>query len=498
MTIYLDVRAGRIQVWLARSATLRGRRGASSLLARLTREQAISQWLATQPNLAEVRWNPEAGDVDSRVSLVLADSTGDEGVAAIARSVLSYLRRGLPRVELQATWALAPTYVAAYEQMRHRFEEGTCLTEGAQPRTIPLAKICEDCGLDGVVHPQYFIASSDTPGTPDTVDVCADCEARYEAAGRTTGTTPEIVPGPELDLATWLEAAPSFSTHPLLIRLCAAATSTAERTATLFRSIPDDATTLASATSGPDGRTGTHLALIYADGNQMGQFLRRFIDANADTSQLVGQFTQANREAVVQATLAVLDADPDLGNLPVAPHLIAGDDLLVSVPATLAWPFVRTYLPAFTRRLRQHCGLAMEPLPTTSAGVVFAHCTYPFADVMRLAAAALDDAKRVVRGAQSSVAWLDITAEGPTRAGIRPPLPTAVITQHEAELEQLALLPAALRVTLARACQLERDGENGRGVVEEIQRLDVTAATPFLANPGLPLDRALELARWWR
>jgi len=481
VTLYLDVAAMRIQTWLGRSATLRGRRGASRMLADRTRQDAIKKWLASRPDLDGVVWNDEGGDVDGVVTLRVAD-TLERRVPEIARAVLEHLRLGLPRVELNGVWAHGPSYVDAYQAMDGIIEAGEeLLVDLAPSRGVPLARVCGDCGLDGVVREDYPIAGD------DKTDVCADCEARYEGAGRTTGTRIEVIPGPEKDLAEWLE--PEFR-------------ATGQTVETIFTSFPDKFDELAARATGTDGRKGTHTALVYADGNQIGAFIKDATAAGAIKETLAREITEANRKAVVAAVLGVLDGAPTTHGVPVAPHLIAGDDLLVSLPATLVWPFLRSYLPEFERAMSEVGTGKVQPSPTASAGVVIAHYTYPFTDVMALAGTALKKAKREVRGARSSVCWLDVTADGPTVERSRPVLATDVILAHKTELHALAgTTSAGVRYTLRTALRdaQQRCGAEPRVQPDElVRRLDADAVRPFLDNDELPLPVALDLIRWWR
>lgn len=495
MTIYLDAGAARIQTWLGRSATLRGRRGASSLLARTTRNDAIETWLAGEPRLTDVvECNDEAGDVDGVVSLRLTRPVSDKDCAEIAGIVLAHLRHWIPRIELNAAWTDAPSYVEAYPAIRHNLDIGEGLTAIGQPRTIPLAKTCEDCGIDGVTEVGYPIAGEETR------DICADCAARYRNAGRRRGTSPQVVPGPELDLATWL--ANDLVEHPLLEQLLEDTDDETALIRNLFLEIPDDEEELASCTAGMDGLPGTHTALVFADGNRIGGFLSRAIAAGIAKTDVAAWITDANQHAVLDATIAAWNADDTPSALPIAPHLIAGDDLLVSLPARLAWLFTRTYLAAFTRHLDQkiqHAGLsaqqqkALGEIPTASAGIVFAHHTYPLTDVVRLAGDALARAKDQARGAAASIAWLDITQDGPHSSAIRPALPLATIDTHAPRLRALAGVPASRRRRLATHDPDTRRDELDR----EITRLDIGEARAFLDNPDLPLPVALDLIRWW-
>ncbi len=479
MTLYLDVAAVRIQTWLGRSATLRGRCGASRMLAEHTRKTAITGWLANRPDLDGVVWNDEGGDVDGVVTL-RAPATLEPRVRDIARAVLEHLRLGLPRVELNAVWAHGPSYVDAYQVMDGTVEAGDeLLVDLAPSRGVPLARVCGDCGLDGVVHEGYPIAGG------DETDVCADCEARYEGAGRTTGRKIEIIPGPEKDLAEWLQ--PELPVP-------------AQTVEDIFGSFPDEFRELAKRATGPDGREGTHTALVYADGNQIGAFIKDATAAGVAKDTLAHEITEANRKAVVEAVLGVLDVAATTHGVPVVPHLIAGDDLLVSLPATLVWPFLRAYLPAFERAMDAVGAGQVQPSPTASAGVVIAHYTYPFTDVMALAATALNKAKREVSGARSSVCWLDVTADGPAVDSSRPVLATAVILDHEQQLHALAgTTSAGVRHTLRTAVRDAQRGTQPQVEPDElVRRLGADAVRPFLDNDELPLPVALDLIRWWR
>lgn len=461
---YLDVAATRIQAWLGRSATLRGRRGASRMLAECTQKQNVQQWIATCPDLAGLRWNDEGGDVDGVVSLVVPESLD---VWDVATTVMAYLRDALPRVQLTATQAAAPSYVEAHRIMRQSMETGEDVLVRLPPsRSMPLARICRDCGCDAVVTVGFPIANG------ETCDVCADCEARYDSktgAGRTTEEKPDLIPGPELRLAEWLRPELPGSTVE-----------------SIFQSFPNDFSELAERATGPDGRPGTHNALVFADGNQIGEFIKHAVAAGFGKARLVPMITETNKQAVLQGVRDVLVVQGSTDAVPVAPHLIAGDDLLLSLPATLAWPFLRAYLPTFGRSLP---AVKDRQPPSVSAGVVFAKDTYAFTDVVVLAEQALAQAKRAVRGAESSVCWLDVTADGPVLDSARTVLRTSVILAHEQLLHDLATTTSAsLRHTLRTAAK-------PRALAE---RLGAHAVLPFLDNDELPLPVALDLIRWWR
>ena len=99
--------------------------------------------------------------------------------------------------------------------------------------------------------------------------------------------------------------------------------------------------------------------------------------------------------------------------MPAVPHILGGDDVLVTVPATKAWPF----LIAFLKHLEQESGSDTFGLGagkvSFSAGMVICKLAYPIGDQVELATTLLRTAKEAVRGNDWSFAWLDVTNEGP-------------------------------------------------------------------------------------
>ena len=97
------------------------------------------------------------------------------------------------------------------------------------------------------------------------------------------------------------------------------------------------------------------------------------------------------------------------------PHIVGGDDLVVSVVADRAWRFTVSYLDAFRAHARDIPGVGDEhgpALPSASAGLVFAHMKFPFRRAAELAADRLRAAKRQFHGVSPAVAWLDVTRDG--------------------------------------------------------------------------------------
>ena len=217
---------------------------------------------------------------------------------------------------------------------------------------------------------------------------------------------------------------------------------------------PDHFKAMAAAGQHDPDDTASQLALIYADGNRVGAFLSEA----ARAARTGGRPAKADIvPALDGATLAAL-ADAIIGRFsgwsrpPVLANLAGGDDLLVSVPAIDAWPFVRTLLEAFGRHLEQRTrgwpGPVRDLLPSMSAGLVFHHMTAPFSDVVRIAEEQLRMAKSARRGTEPAVAFLDLTADGGHHPPGREPLTLAYLTANAGLLDRVAQLPNSRRETL--------------------------------------------------
>ncbi len=209
-------------------------------------------------------------------------------------------------------------------------------------------------------------------------------------------------------------------------------------------------------------------------------------------------------------------------------HLAGGDDLMVSVAAGDAWPFVRALLSAFRARIASSLAWP-EPvaarLPSLSAGLVFHHQSAPFADVVRLAKGKLDEAKQASHGRQASVAFLDLTADGGQAPLGRAPLTLAALDAGARRLGQVAAIPRSHRETLVALHRLsvEHDTagqQSGRAetppeaLARRVADLGYQPLWDAVAGPGAnaqdvrpalasdpaardELRRLLDLARWW-
>lgn len=132
------------------------------------------------------------------------------------------------------------------------------------------------------------------------------------------------------------------------------------------------------------------LAVIHADGNNVGKRIIEFINENkADADVKLSNFSralhQATKKAVNEACAKVVE---QLGNeganpYPFRPIILGGDDITVVVRADKAMDFVIAYLKAFEKetKLVKEFGGGF----TASAGVAFMKHNFPFHYAARMA-----------------------------------------------------------------------------------------------------------------
>jgi hypothetical protein len=490
--LYVDVSAVRIQHYLARTTALKGRRGASAAIVEATGLTDESPVLRRHG----ARINAEAGDADGVVNMLVdlmdrpdldgPDTDGpdtdwrpdtddpDTAAETLARRVFAHLRSELPGAEFQAVWGVGESYLEVYhDTIGPRLARGEVLSDLPAAREFPYAVSCRICHHDpatGRVLPGW--------GEPE-LDACADCVMRYSRQVRAAGE------GHERRLA---KALGTSGTPEQLLDL---------------------------ARLGTPGSGRNHIATVFVDGNAFGEFFhqlaghRERIDA-ATKSRVSRALNEHTRRALEAATRAV-GRNSDGGVLCVVPHLVGGDDVLVSVPADRAWAFTRHYLAEFGRLVedtvkdtRTRTGVDGLPELSASAGIVFARHSYPFHLIVEQAEACLRRAKARVRGACASVDFTDVTKDG-HGGTFPPPLTLADVEAHAGDLDRFAALPSSLRTNLA---ELLREGpeEERRarvdGLVGRLGRWEAVAPfwdDPKAADPPvISLEQALRIVRWWR
>lgn len=419
---YADVAAVRIQDWLARTPGLIFRRGASALLSKATDPDAWEDQLPPK-----VRWNDEAGHVDGVVPLVADESVSDTDAFKVlqdaAQEVARRMRGLMPHCSIQAVAGIGASYAEAYAGMANARREGDFLLDWpSAPPEVILAKPCDQCRQAAATVPNVKVTKD------DTLDLCAECDDRLRAAGRTSAASARLEPAPERRVRKALQEA--------------------GMTVTGFS---DNFAEMATAGRRDRDDTQSQVALIYADGNRVGAFLSQAAAAeNGPKKSEIAPVLE--RAALAALASAVKNRFKGMEQPPVLPHLAGGDDLLVSVPAPDAWQFVMTLLSEFGRQIDAKTSTWPEEvrvnMPTLSAGLVFHHRTYPFSDIVRLADEQLLTAKKATSGKRPAVAFLDVTADGSEPPPDREPLTLEYLEKNASRLERTADLPNSRRATL--------------------------------------------------
>ncbi len=406
MTCFAAIGVKQIQGYLARSRRLWGRRGASDMLAYLTdttgaadriEERSFETAGEILQGFPGVTVNDEAVDVDS----VLNIRGEDSGEVCKATEALALnLKLHLPAAHVNTSLREA----ACYRDVIRAEDEGTpATTRQYPPSTIefPLAHHCDECSSG--------MASEETPVGDVTLRLCGDCASRAPGEGRNR-------------LLNWSRLGvvqQGFMVEQVMIREL--------RKQEKFGKLKqvehfEDLAQLGDL--GSDGsrtHTGNHIATIFADGNGFGKLFRELRAAAAESEdglQELRRVSKAVKDATKQALQKAIEEITDdrvaaANRMPAVPHILGGDDVLVTVPATRAWPF----LIAFLKHLERESGSGAFGLGagkvSFSAGMVICKLAYPIGDQVELAAALLRTAKEAVKGEGWSFAWLDVTNEGP-------------------------------------------------------------------------------------
>lgn len=533
--VYVDVAASRIQQWLDRTASLRLRRGASYLLAQAASQAEIAKLLSSSAAIPpSVEWNQEAGNLSGVASLRFkaTDPAADERLARqVAVAVANHIRKSVPMCPISADWATGEAYVDVHNQKKPLFS----YPGGAEEAFV--GRECRACRSGRATH-----ADVDWPASGQRYDLCEDCFQRLKAPIDQPESAGESdrhklrgggfltayqaaswnLPRPQADLMNGVQQLREEGGNQGKLYL------------------PTDFSGLADEGNQVEGDARTQVATIYADGNRMGQAIRKWA-AGFDDSAASGQqqgVTKANivkaidtatKSALLHATTTTFDllTDGDV-RVPVIAHIADGDDVLVSVPATHGWRFARTLMDAFTSELKEKLPGAFEPnWPTLSVGLVFHHQSHPFSDVTSKAALELGRAKSEVRGKEASLSFLDLTADGESSTfyskvadsgEARPPVTAAQLTDWEPALDELAGVAPAKRnnvTQLLRQTVEDRQPasvEKGETAIDALTRKlgewnapGLNRAVAVATEPqGTTQDEAnrrlrllVDIARWW-
>lgn len=484
--MYVDVAAARIQHYLGRTPRLKGQRGASAWLSWATEANQVKKVLQDTPALRAhgAELNPEAGQADGLISVRFPEGSASRQTAQeVAATLAAYLRSVLPSLEISGLWGAGPSYLEAYRDQMKPLRDDPPLVSLPPSAGFPPLESCAECRADPVAG-QIEIHGKAS-------GVCLDCLARYQDLYRRPGLAAQSRergkrPPGEL---------PAYREEAGLAR--ALGRDPVAGTAEDFKDL---------AALGGQETWRNHIATIWIDGNAIGALFDR-IAAHGDPGlkeQASAAISEATRKSLLEATRAVLGEDPR-EPLPVIPHIVGGDDLVVSVVADRAWRFTVSYLDEFRMHASAIPGADDAVPPSASAGLVFAHMKFPFRRAAELAAGRLRAAKRQFCGTSPAVGWLDVTRDGEQPpAALRAWALDDLLALEDALAALRAQVEPSGRAVLERLVDTERPVVSVARLREHARRLDRGAVVePFLAglDPGPGTERmagALAVARWWR
>lgn len=462
MTYYAGIGAVHIQSWLARTANkLFLVRGGSALLSEQTSAERITEVLGAHP---AVRLAGAAGDIDGVVALECAQRAPLE---AACRAVLGHLERAVVGLEWEAWLAEGDDYSHAYI----RNGGGRWLASRPALPELGLVQTCAFCGLEPAVE-------SITHGDEPPARAGLSCAQRHRAYQEQQRRNVQQRDGRRR--SDWAEIRGEWPKE--------------------FDQLARTTTEGVYAVGRRDSRG--HLATVAADGNGIGE-LFRVISESGDArlrEVAVRLLDEQTKEAVVAAARACEPPGGQPETKIVAPHYVGGDDVLLSVPAPLAWRFAAELGKRFEglrERLSDDSLGADEKVRAAVSrlglgiGIAFARESHPIGRTTQAAHRALAAAKRCTRGGESAIGWVDLTA---------------------AEDECYTITVADARAELdGEPCAVFRLGASARGTLGTILRSGLTEAdekvrqwTKRTGNtlgeqPPKPRELAalLSRARWW-
>lgn len=362
MAHYLVLAAVRIQTWLARTPRLALIRGASRALHEATSTETVTQVLAAAGLGDAARVAEDAGDVDG-VMVLQVDGGRVDGAR---RALREHVHRSLPGLEWTLWDGQSSTVLDALASSRGHGE----LILG-ELITVPFARRCQGCGAETGVRASR-VADEELLLGPD-------CLSRW-AGGKTSW-----LPGHSYRDGLNIPGDGPPRTMEDLARANGNAAEQADR----YR-----------------GKRN-HAAVVCADGNSIGELFGAIPAEHR--RHAVAALDQATRDALSAAAADVTDQ-----SVVVEPHFVGGDDILVSVPAPLAWAFTLNLAARFDQFLGHYLAQVAAPAAVPASlgvGLCFSHAAYPFAQAREIAFAAMKQAKQGVRGRQAAVGWADLTAD---------------------------------------------------------------------------------------
>jgi len=457
-------------------------------------------------------------DVPDVSGAMVFEVRGDDPAAAtdsvapgeLADLALLGLGRRLLGAHLVASWATAADPHEARRRLAEVHWDGPVRDLGHRYRMpatcdVPFVRVCTECRADvALVREERRFART---GHRRADWLCEDCRRREER-------------GPDdVRLATQVRQEVSRQVG---------------RTLTAPAMFTDLSCAADPRSNGGPRRSGAlspQVATIAADVNGLGSLMARLhTEGDHDHARRISEaLTDASQQALTAGCVAAVEALPGTGMLPAVPHVLGGDDLLVTVVADAAWPLLRRVHEVFADpqgtlgRVTARAGHSAVQL---SLGVVFSHAELPVSQQIEAADVLLKRAKSDHRGDVSSVLWLDATTEGLDPVPDRVAWPVDRLSRGAEAIGALRALPPTTRRTLVEdladpdpllACGLLRHRltRHDRGLDEAIRAVTDTLDRPCRDVLNLPLRTephsvqaaaqlrrtlhdALSLARWWR
>lgn len=220
-----------------------------------------------------------------------------------------------------------------------------------------------------------------------------------------------------------------------------------------------------------------YLALIYLDLDGMGRYFRKYIKSKKSCGEVSEAVDNAVRESVTYAIEEISDSQSPL---PASELLVGGDDAVVMLQSHLAIPFMDRFEALFMQPNRW----SGNPVPTFSAGVIYAHSHFPISEFVSLAKRACSEAKEMI-GAHSLSFQLITSALAGTASG-----PATANPYTTGEFQALAS-----HVRAMKRGEVPRSKINQLHAVSQLSRREGELAYGnLLARCGRPLRQALERA----
>ncbi len=170
----------------------------------------------------------------------------------------------------------------------------------------------------------------------------------------------------------------------------------------LYNKIPEDFEKMVS--SNPNNPDYSWLAVIHADGNNMGQALQSLGNTNVEILKAFSEAIDLSTKNAAQKSYKTAMKTLEINNakvIPFRPIIVGGDDLTVICRADLALKFTNAYLEQFEKETETNFKEAklntFQNGLTACAGIAFVKVSYPFHYAISLAEKLCSHAKTIAK-----------------------------------------------------------------------------------------------------